>query len=229
MAAEPSRSPRWTRLVHDERREQILVCARRLFRDRPYAEVSMAEIADAAGVARGLLNHYFGTKRDLYLEAVREFMRVPPPPLPEEVEGRDADDLLAESFDVWLDWVERNRQAFFTATSGSGPGGDADVERIVDEAREAAAERIAHIVIAAGYDLPANKLQAAVRCFSGMAEETAREWLDRKRLSRDEAHHLLVHTLSSIVRDALPGALANGAAPVGATRSRSRTKSKETQ
>lgn len=62
------------RLEHDERRQQILAAARRLFCDRPYSEVSMADLASAAGVTRGLLHHYFGAKRYLYLEVTRQLI-----------------------------------------------------------------------------------------------------------------------------------------------------------
>ena len=57
------------RLEPDVRRGQILACAVRLFGERPYAEVSTTDIARSAGVARGLINHYFGTKKDLFLAA----------------------------------------------------------------------------------------------------------------------------------------------------------------
>src|SRR3954471_16298357 len=69
--------PRWRRLEPDARREQILECAVRLFGERPFAAVSTTDIAREAGVARGLLNHYFGTKRDLYLEVVRKLVLLP--------------------------------------------------------------------------------------------------------------------------------------------------------
>ena len=35
-------------------------------------------VAQEAGVVRGLIHHYFGTRRDLYLEVVRTMMMVPP-------------------------------------------------------------------------------------------------------------------------------------------------------
>ena len=70
-------APRWRRLEPDERRAQILACARRLFGERHYEAVSTTELARESGVARGLINHYFGTKRELYLEVVRELMFVP--------------------------------------------------------------------------------------------------------------------------------------------------------
>ena len=65
------------RLEPDARREQILAVAIRYFGERPYSEVSTTDVARAAGVARGLVNHYFGTKKELYLEVVRVMLTVP--------------------------------------------------------------------------------------------------------------------------------------------------------
>src|SRR5881227_4279375 len=100
MATVPA--PRWQRLEHDERRRQILACARRLFSERNYASVSTSEIAKQAGVARGLLHHYFGTKRDLYLEVVRSLMRMPSNPVPLQAPGRGIEAIIDESVDRWL-------------------------------------------------------------------------------------------------------------------------------
>src|SRR5205807_8880700 len=93
----PSPAPRWQRLEHDERRQQILDCARRLFSERNYASVSTSEIARQAGVARGLLHHYFGTKRELYLEVVRDLMRMPSNPVPLQAPGRGLEAIIEES------------------------------------------------------------------------------------------------------------------------------------
>jgi AcrR family transcriptional regulator len=95
-------APRWARLEHDERRAQILTCARRLFSERHFGAVSAADIARAAGVARGLLHHYFGSKRELYLEVVRSMVRMPLQPVPGELEGRDPEEVLDEGVDRWL-------------------------------------------------------------------------------------------------------------------------------
>jgi AcrR family transcriptional regulator len=59
------------RMVPDERRASILQAARELFSGKPYAAVSVAEIASAAGVSPPLVVFYFGTKRALYVEVVQ--------------------------------------------------------------------------------------------------------------------------------------------------------------
>jgi AcrR family transcriptional regulator len=65
-----------TRLPAHERRRQILMVATGLFRRRHYGEVSLDEVADMAGVTRGLINHHFGTKRDLYIAVIEQIVDV---------------------------------------------------------------------------------------------------------------------------------------------------------
>jgi AcrR family transcriptional regulator len=59
------------RKAPEERRAQILDAAARLFVEGAVEDVSMAEIAEAAGVAKGLPYHYFESKDEL-LGALRE-------------------------------------------------------------------------------------------------------------------------------------------------------------
>lgn len=73
-ARKPVRPPR-TRLDVDERRAQLIALGLEQFSDRPYDEVSIDEIAAAAGISKGLLYHYFPTKRDFYAAAIGEAAR----------------------------------------------------------------------------------------------------------------------------------------------------------
>lgn len=196
--------PRWTRLERDVRREQILASARRLFRERHYSAVSTGEIAEAAGVTRGLLHHYFGTKRELYLEVVREMVHVPPPPAPAEIDGRGLEEMVAESVDSWLEMVERNRETWFAAIGAEGFGRDRELERILDEAREGVAENLIDGLGLDGEPAVRAELRALIRAYGGMAEEATREWLQRKRLTRKQVHVLLTDTLLAMIRDVLP-------------------------
>src|SRR5882757_6202598 len=56
-------------------RQKLLDSAVEQFRDKPYGEVSVQDIATEAGVAYGLVAHHFGNKRGIHLEAVREIAR----------------------------------------------------------------------------------------------------------------------------------------------------------
>lgn len=48
----------------------ILDAARTLFTEKQYADVSLREITEVAGVTKGALYHHFATKEDLYLQTV---------------------------------------------------------------------------------------------------------------------------------------------------------------
>ena len=202
-----NRAPRWQRLEHDERRRQILVVARKLFSERSYTAVSTTEIAREAGVARGLLNHYFGTKRELYLEVVRALVRMPSSPVPI---GRDGglEVVIGASVDRWLEMLGRNRGTWLAAVGAQGLGRDDEVEAILDAAREQAVDRL--IVAVAPYESAeaSDELRAVVRAYSGLAEAASLEWLHRGRLTRQQVHTLLVNSFLALIRDVLPAVVA---------------------
>lgn len=191
----------------DERREQILQCARRLFSERPFPEISNTEIAAAAGVSRGLLNHYFGTKRELYLAVVSELMSVPPVPVPAYVPGASVRQRVNESITGWLELLERNPQTWLTAVELSG-GGDPELDRILEDARERAVDRITEVVGLGPLARTRPEVRSALRGFSGMAETMTREWLRKQRLSRPQVHLLLEETLLHLIDEVVPALVA---------------------
>jgi AcrR family transcriptional regulator len=199
-----STAPRWQRLDHDERRRQILDCARRLFSERNYASVSTTEIAREAGVARGLLHHYFGSKRDLYLEVVQTLVRMPSSPVPLQAPGRGLEVVIAESVERWLTMLERNRGTWLAAIGAQGLGHDPEVEAILDHAREQAADRLIESLQTYEAATAPAELRAAIRAYSGFAEAASIEWLVRGRLSRQQVRTLLVQGFLSIVNDVVP-------------------------
>lgn len=197
-------APRWNRLEHDERRTQILATARRLFSERHFGAVSTTEIARAAGVARGLLHHYFGTKRELYLEAVRSMVSIPLQPVPTELDGRDPEVLLDEGVDGWLETLDRNRETWLAARGAQGFGRDPEVETILEEARERAIDQVI-AALRPGEDAAtaSGELRAVVRAYAGLAEATSLEWLQHDRLTREQAHALLYEAFIAVFRQVL--------------------------
>jgi AcrR family transcriptional regulator len=199
MTAATATRPR-TRLGPEQRRAQILDCARRLFRERTYASVSIEEIAREAGVARGLVNHYFGTKRDLYLEVVRDLVRLPPPPLPSREDGRPLEEVAAESVDLWLRSVWKNRRTWLAAVGAQGFGRDPELEAITDEAREVTVDRMVSVLgLRDGAEV-----RAVLRAYGGLAEAATREWLERGTLDREQLRVLLSDALVALTRHTLP-------------------------
>src|SRR5437879_6222914 len=59
------------RLSVDQRRAELLRIGMELFSTRAYEEIWVEEIAELAGISRGLLYHYFPTKRDFYVAVSR--------------------------------------------------------------------------------------------------------------------------------------------------------------
>ena len=58
-----------------ETRQRILESARRLFNSKGFAEVSIGEIMEDAGLTHGGFYRHFKDKGELYAEAVRRFLR----------------------------------------------------------------------------------------------------------------------------------------------------------
>lgn len=55
---------------------RLLAAATRLFAERGYDRTSVQEIVEAAGVTKGALYHYFGSKDDLLHEVYARVLRV---------------------------------------------------------------------------------------------------------------------------------------------------------
>jgi AcrR family transcriptional regulator len=199
-----TRSPRWERRGPDRRRKEILAAAGRLFSQRSYAAVSTTEIAREAGIARGLLNHYFGTKRELYLEVVRGMMRMPSNPVPIVEGGPGIEAVIEQSVERWLIMLERNRGTWLAAMGGRGLGSDPELESILEEAREQAADRLIEALQRYEAAQAPPELRAAIRAYSGFAEAASLQWLEYRRLTREQARTLLVQGFLSITGDVLP-------------------------
>ncbi len=188
--------PRWQRLEPDVRRQQILTCAIVLFGERPFAAVSTTEIAREAKVARGLINHYFGNKRGLYLEVIRMMVTVPP-----------SDHLAAptgtvrERASIFLDWfldtVERHGRTWLVAVAGEGLATDPDVQKILRDADNLAADRL--IEVLGLVNVSTDGLRASIRAYGGLIKSASREWIIEQKLARSQVHELLVRTLVAIV------------------------------
>src|SRR6201995_6092610 len=56
--------------------ERLLAEATRLFAERGYDRTSVQEIVEAAGVTKGALYHYFGSKEDLLQEVYARVLRL---------------------------------------------------------------------------------------------------------------------------------------------------------
>src|SRR2546421_4743083 len=103
--------PAYTRLQVDERRRQLLDAGAALFAAHAYEEISMRDIAKAAGVSKPLLYHYFPSKIDLFKAAVAEKATELQQQIQPSGQGNPVQQ-LTESLDAYLAWVEANAQTW---------------------------------------------------------------------------------------------------------------------
>jgi AcrR family transcriptional regulator len=184
-----------TRLDVDARRDQLLDVGVELFSSRPYEDVWIGEIANRAGVSRGLMYHYFPTKRDFFVEVVRKAVAQayassePDPKLPPT-------ERLRASVDAWLAYFEEHAHGAL-ATHRATVGADPEVRAIVEEAQARQAARIVR-AIAGETDAPP-LLYVAVRGWIWLVVSTAVDWLERRSVERDALRDLLVNALVGLV------------------------------
>src|SRR5687768_9999703 len=189
-------SPRYSRLTPGQRRDQILDAANVLFAERAYDAVSIEDIASSAGVTRGLVHHYFGGRKDVYIAllerigAEREDQLRPPV-------GRTARARVEDTVSRWLDWTEANRTLYLAAMGRGEDVADPDVRRVVTGlVRRAVALLIGfHSDIAA--DSP--RLRHALECWTGMNRAATRRWL-RGDATRETTQEVLASTLEHVLR-----------------------------
>ncbi|MFD9890590.1 TetR/AcrR family transcriptional regulator [Amycolatopsis sp. NPDC059027] len=192
------------RLEPAERRAEILAVARRLFGAGSYDSVSTSDIAEAAGVARPLINHYFGGKRELYLEVVRQMMIVPAP-VAEALPDASMEERLAIGVDRWIDVIERNRDAWLTVIAA---GRDAEIEQIILEGDEIAADRVLEAALMSDVTEGREQLRAMIRSCGEMLRAASREWLVRGTLDRATLRTFVTETILSLLKVTYPAVLA---------------------
>jgi AcrR family transcriptional regulator len=105
------RAPAYTRLHVDERRRQIIDAGAGLFVEHSYEEISMRQIAAAAGVSKPLLYHYFPSKIDLFKAAVADAAAQLQALIEPRADGSPGEQLSA-SLDAYLTWIETHAQTW---------------------------------------------------------------------------------------------------------------------
>ena len=193
MATGASSQPR---PEHDERREDLIRFGRELFSRHAYDALSIDDIAAAAGISKGLLYHYFDSKRDYYVAVVRavtQEMRavLPDPSLP-------ADQQLRQGIEGYLDFAENHAYAFRSVLDG-GVGADAEVRQIAEEIRTLYIERI---LAALSIDSPSPVLCLALRGWIGFGEAATVQWLAERDVARADLVRMLTGALNAAFESA---------------------------
>jgi AcrR family transcriptional regulator len=192
----PGEAAQRRRLSVGARRDELLRLGLELFSTRAYDELGVEEIAERAGVSRGLLYHYFPTKRHFYLAVSRAAaaevaaVTTPDPSLSPEEQ-------LRTGIDAFLVYAEEHPHGFLTAYRGS-LAGDAEVRAIVEQGRQRQAARILDVVM--GAVDPPPLLRLAVHGWIALAQDITARWLQARELPREAVCELLTSGLIAIVR-----------------------------
>ena len=189
-------TPKYRRLTPDQRRDQILDAANALFAERAYDEVSIEDIAGSAGVTRGLVHHYFGGRKEVYialierLGAQREDELRPPA-------GRSARARLADTVSRWLDWTEANQTIWLATIAHGDDIADPDIREVVSDLVRRAVALLTTFHADIAEDSP--RLRYALECWTALNRAATRRWL-RGEATREATHELLASTLEHVLR-----------------------------
>lgn len=200
MAANQGQQRTRRRLSTGERREQLLCVGARLFSESPYDDVWIEQVAEIAGVSRGLLYHYFPTKRDFFAAVVeRESARMlrmtaaaPGVPLREQ---------LTAGLDAYLEYVSAHAHGY-RAFHRADAAGDQAVRRVY---RRALAAQERQILAALDADPEFGPLarradvRLAVRGWLAFTTAVCLEWLRGSELTRAQVRDLCARALLGVL------------------------------
>lgn len=181
-----------------ETRRRLVDTAIELFSDRHYDDVAVSDIAKSAGVAHGLLFHYFGNKRGIYLAAMREAATqmdaafiIDPTLAPAEQ--------MRHAFAAHLRYLAEHRGLALRRVLGGG-GDDPEASEVFQSARLRALDGVA-TVLGIDSDHPAWSMMG--RAAVAAIDEAAMYWLNNcDQYDRDT----MVECFMTIVTSALKGA-----------------------
>ena len=177
----PGARPRragYRRLPVQQRREQLIAVALELFAARPPEEVTLDDVAEAAGASRPLVYRYFaGGKQQLYEAALRSAAH--------ELTGRfkvprdgTPTRQLAAVLDNYFAFVAEHDAGYGALLRGGSVVETARTGAIVDEVRRTALRRtLRHL----GVRQAGPRLTMLVRSWISVVEGASLSWLDEGR------------------------------------------------
>jgi len=187
----------------DERRAQLVALGLEHFGTRAYEDVSIDAIAAAAGISKGLLYHYFPTKRAYYAEVVRASADQLVTACVSVTTGTPLERLEA-ALDAFLGYARAHAQAYATLMR-SGVGMGAEIKAIVDETRAVFVDHLTSGFADAplwnvAFSPEEPLVRLALRGWVGFAEAAALDWTEaiaatRPAPSQRELRGLLARTL----------------------------------
>jgi len=186
------------RLSPERRREQLLALGVQMLATCSLEELSIDRLAEAAGISRGLLYHYFGGKQGFYEAVVQRaaddlYAQTAPP-----ADGEQLERLMA-SIAAYVDYVAAN-QAGYRSLVRAAAGGNEALRAIYDATFNALCDRF-FAEDPDGQMLPDTPaVRALVRAWQAMAEDLTLTWCaDPEVMTRDDLLEVLVGSLPAMI------------------------------
>ncbi|MBY6413181.1 TetR/AcrR family transcriptional regulator [Rhodococcus sp. BP-252] len=182
------------RLSPTERRTQLLDIGSRLFADRPYDDVWIEEVADLAGVSRGLMYHYFPSKRDFFAEIIRvESVRIL------EITAPDTSlpvvEQVAAGLDAYIRYASEHEHGVRAINRGSILG-DTEIQAIVTAEFDTQQQRI---LAALPPELQTELMKSALRGWVSFVRAVCLDWLDRRAITEEDVKTLCMRALEGLL------------------------------
>ena len=127
-------------MSRDDRRRQLLGIGLSKLVEKPIQDLSLDEVAAEAGISRGLLFHYFPTKRDFHRACIEAAGR-------RILRNTRADDSLApdaqvaEMVRLFVEQIERRRDFYLSLVHGTGSA-DVSLVEVYDAIWAEATDRV---------------------------------------------------------------------------------------
>lgn len=193
-ALRPVVAERRVRLDLDKRRAQLLELGIELFSKHAYEDISIDEVAETAGISKGLLYHYFSSKREFYVETLRaasrrlQLLTMPDPGLPPAAQLRAA-------IDAHLRYIQEHGPVYNAVYRG-GISIAPEVLDILEEHRNVI---MRYFLRTMGISKPRPLLRTAIRAWIAMVEGASLDWIANPSVTRDELRELLVAGYAAVL------------------------------
>ncbi|QAY59480.1 TetR/AcrR family transcriptional regulator [Microbacterium protaetiae] len=184
------------RLTPDERRAQLVALGVNYLAEHPLDELTIDELSVQAGVSRGLVFHYFGSRQGLHHDVVltaRDSLLRASEPRPELA----APERLHDTLTRIVIFVREHRGTFYSLVRGVASG-DPAIREVIDQSRDENARRLLEVFLELGTD-ETELLRVAVRSWVGFAEEVLVELAVEADHPVDEIVGFLERTVRGVV------------------------------
>jgi AcrR family transcriptional regulator len=185
-----------TRLDPIARRAQLIALGVEMLATRTLDALSVEDIAQKAGISRGLLFHYFSSKQEFHTEVARAAAA--------ELLARTEPDVtlapleaLRASLTAFIGYVEENPDNYKSLVRGAASG-DSVMRAIFDETRTTMAGRIVGVLGDLGMEL-GPKAELAVHGWVAFAEECVIRSIDGGLRDSSALLDLLTKALPAVV------------------------------